>query len=300
MSVELSFPPVATTARPNAGPAAELVHVALAACRELFGADAVELVSSEPGITFGPIGPRVARDPRVVHTAHLPIGGIAVGVLKLSNPGGGRALSNSEILLLGGIARDLGQALERLQAEASAENVFRREGDFWTVAHAGALVHVRDAKGMRVLARLLESPGREIHALELESAAHAGLTALEGRDPVLDERSRRAIRTRLAELEDELEDAVARNDLGRGERARTESEFLRDELRRCTGLNGCTRVAASAAERARQNVTRALRGAIKRISDHHGALARHFDRTVRTGVFCCYAPDPRLPIRWQI
>src|SRR4029079_1170282 len=43
----------------------------------------------------------------------------------------------------------------------------RREVEYWTLQFGPDTCRVRDAKGMRHLSRLLESPGREIHALEL-------------------------------------------------------------------------------------------------------------------------------------
>jgi tetratricopeptide (TPR) repeat protein len=46
-------------------------------------------------------------------------------------------------------------------------NIFRREGDYWSVIFDGHTVHVRDLKGMRHLARLLADPGREYHVLDL-------------------------------------------------------------------------------------------------------------------------------------
>lgn len=49
-------------------------------------------------------------------------------------------------------------------------NVFRREGDYWTVIFDGRTVRVRDLKGMRYLARLLAEPGREFHVLDLIAA----------------------------------------------------------------------------------------------------------------------------------
>ena len=53
---------------------------------------------------------------------------------------------------------------------AASLNVFRREGDYWTVTFEAQTVHVRDLKGMRYLARLLADPGREFHVLDLVAA----------------------------------------------------------------------------------------------------------------------------------
>jgi hypothetical protein len=66
------------------------------------------------------------------------------------------------------------------------------------------------------------------------------------------------------------------------------------------GLGGRDRRAASSAERARVNVTRAIRAALGRIAEHSPALGRHLEATVRTGTFCSYVPDPRLPLTWQL
>src|SRR5215218_9465213 len=49
-------------------------------------------------------------------------------------------------------------------------NMFRREGDYWSVVFEGRTVRVRDLKGIRYLARLLANPGREFHVLDLVAA----------------------------------------------------------------------------------------------------------------------------------
>jgi hypothetical protein len=59
-------------------------------------------------------------------------------------------------------------------------------------------------------------------------------------------------------------------------------------------------VATSAAERARVNVTRAIRSALARIAKHSPALRRHLETTIRTGAFCSYTPDPGALRVWQI
>ena len=61
------------------------------------------------------------------------------------------------------------------------------------------------------------------------------------------------------------------------------------------GLGGRGRRAASASERARAGVTRALRQAIARIGQNHPRLGEHLGRTIRTGTYCAYVPDPRAP-----
>jgi hypothetical protein len=49
----------------------------------------------------------------------------------------------------------------------------------------------------------------------------------------------------------------------------------------------------SESERARINVTRAIRSAIAKIRDRAPAAAAHLDQAVRTGTRCCYSPPNR-------
>jgi tetratricopeptide (TPR) repeat protein len=197
------------------------------------------------------------------------------------------------------------------QPVASA-NVFRREGDYWSVIFDGHTVRVRDLKGMRYLARLLADPGREYHVLDLVAAetdrsgqvngSQAGDlpgSALGDAGEILDTQAKDAYRRRLAEIDDDIDQARATGDAERAAQADAERDFLVRELARAFGLSGRARRAASASERARAGVTRAVRQAIARISEHHPRLGEHLSRTIRTGTYCAYLPDPRASARWE-
>ena len=188
------------------------------------------------------------------------------------------------------------------------DNVFRREGDYWLVIFEEHTVRVRDLKGMRYLARLLADPGREYHVLDLvaaesstvaqgdsSQAARLRYSALGDAGEMLDPRAKDAYRRRLAEIDDDIDQALAIGDTERTAQAEAERDFLVRELTRAVGLGGRDRRAASASERARAAVTRAIRQAIARIGEHDPALEEHFSRTIRTGTYCAYLPDPRIP-----
>ena len=38
-------------------------------------------------------------------------------------------------------------------------------------------------------------------------------------------------------------------------------------------------------------MTKGVKAALRRISDHHAALGRHLTASIKTGTFCSYAPD---------
>ena len=48
-----------------------------------------------------------------------------------------------------------------------SENVFRKQGEYWTIAYSGTILRLRDSKGLRYLARLLRHPGERRTAPEL-------------------------------------------------------------------------------------------------------------------------------------
>ena len=192
--------------------------------------------------------------------------------------------------------------LERIEVAASATtetNVFRREGDYWSVLFDGQTVRVRDLKGMRYLAQLVAHPGREFHVLDLVAAETGQRTSLGDAGAILDERAKAAYRRRLAEIEDDIEQARALEDAGREAQADAERDFLVRELAGGVGLGGRDRRAASASERARSGVTRAIRQGIARIGEHHPRLGEHLDRAVRTGTYCAYAPEPGDRPTWR-
>jgi hypothetical protein len=177
----------------------------------------------------------------------------------------------------------------------------RREGDIWSVAHGAESVRLRDMKGIHYLAVLLREPGRELHALDVVGA---DVGADEGVGAALDPQLRRAHRERLMDLRAELTDAEECNDVGRAEMLRLEIEEhvaeLADELGRMAAAGGGQRRAGSIAERARLNVTRALRKAIDRITADCPRLGHHLSHSIQTGRVCTYREDPTYPVRWRI
>ena len=210
-------------------------------------------------------------------------------------------------------------ARQKVRRHPPGGNRLRREGEYWTVCYNGSVAHLKDAKGLRYLARLLGHPGREFHVIDLEtaisqpdrSASRAACGRAGAGEPrvrpdlgdageLLDARAKAAYKARLADLAAELEDAERCHDAGRAARVAAERDFLVAELARAVGLGGRDRRAASHAERARLNVTRAIRAAMANLARANPPLGRHLAATIRTGRYCSYTPDPRVPISWEL
>jgi hypothetical protein len=177
---------------------------------------------------------------------------------------------------------------------------------------------LKDRKGLQYLATLLERPDVEIHAIDLvsgpvdaaargRSSGGAGgedaeISVTDGGDAgaLLDPEAKAAYRERVVELREDLEEAERFHDVERAARLREELDFIGAELARAVGLGGRDRRAGNAAERARVNVTRAIRGAVRAIAEHDARLGHHLERSVRTGVFCVYKPGPGGPDSWRV
>lgn len=154
-------------------------------------------------------------------------------------------------------------------------------------------------KGLRYLADLLANPGVERHALDLvdrveglgevdrRSLGHAGAS--------LDGAARTAYRARIEELRSEVGDALAAGNDDVAMQKQEELDRFVSELAAAFGLGGRERHVGSVPEKARLNVTRALRAAIGKIAEVVPVAAGALDRDVRTGLYCAYEPagEPR-------
>lgn len=183
---------------------------------------------------------------------------------------------------------------------------FCQEGEFWTLAHAGGVCRLRDGKGVRYIAHLLQHPQEEITAMDLESVVgelgdeSRALVQAAARSSgkILDEKAHRALLQSLDDLRTELDEA-RENDLGR-ERLQSQIEMIETEIEAAVGLGGRMRDLTREGENIRLRVTRAIRDAIRRITESLPVIGHHLHRHIRTGGSCSYTPDPGHRIVWRI
>jgi hypothetical protein len=264
------------------------------------------------------INERMGARPWTAHSRH----DLADALRARNAPGDGRRAAELDEIALAA-ARSMGMTVLEARISASGADaaagradtetgVFRREGDYWTIAFDGESVRMKHSKGLAYIARLLSRPGIEVHAVDLASggsaangvsaaaATEAGLRVADAdAGPALDATAKAAYRARAEELRSELAEAEEWNDSERAARIRAELDALASQLASSVGLGGRDRTSSSASERARISVTRAIRSALERLAGESPSLARHLEATVRTGTYCSYTPDPRAPITWQ-
>lgn len=175
-------------------------------------------------------------------------------------------------------------------APASLSPVLILDGEIWTIrASDGSELRFKDSRGFRMLSRLIAEPGRDMHVMLL---AGEGIDAgdLGSAGEVIDRRAIAKYKDRIEDLRDGIEEAEGFGDANRAEKLREELDFLVRELAAGVGLGGRSRKAAAAAERARVNVQRRLKDAIRRVAEQDAPLGEYLSWTIRTGTFCSYRP----------
>src|ERR1700737_4952756 len=202
--------------------------------------------------------------------------------------------------------------------------VFRKESEYWTGGYGGNAFRLKDTRGLGYLTHLLRHPAIEFHVLDLfggiasrredeirqsvqgltrgaEDLEKAGIhiTGLGDAGEMLDEQAKVGYRRRLSELREEFEEAKEFGNVERAEHAEKEIDALTRELSRAVGLGGRNRRAASASERARQTINKAIKSVLDRIAQSDATLGEIFSRCIKTGTFCSYQPDPDFPVAWE-
>ncbi len=203
----------------------------------------------------------------------------------------------------------------------SQENTFRREGDFWTLVFQKQVLRLKHCHGLLFVAHLLQHPDRDFHVAQLvallpSAGAHhtdavyisrsererLGIHSVAGADsnPLLDPTAKAEYRRRIEELREDLEQARRFNDRARTAELEKELEFIGLELSRAVGAGGRDRKHRAENERARVNVTNAIRTLTQKITKEHPSFGRLLRLTIRTGTFCSYRPDPGSTPGWRL
>jgi tetratricopeptide (TPR) repeat protein len=199
----------------------------------------------------------------------------------------------------------------RGQTTSSLETaLFARNGEVWTLGYHGRLFPLRHVKGLSYIQHLLLHPQEEFWAQDLASEppevqslerleADLPIRAPADLGPMLDPQAKLEYRSKLQELRQEVEEEGERGNVQRAEEIKNEIDFLQRELAHALGLHNRDRRAGSPAERARLNVTRAIKSAVQRILAHDTELGNLLARSLRTGTHCSYSPGSGEHLRWQ-
>lgn len=186
-------------------------------------------------------------------------------------------------------------------APAQRTATLRRDGESWRIAIGGQEAMVGATMGFEYLSTLIRSSGTDWHVLDLYATIGGVPVVVEGHGgEMLDDTARSAYQARHRDLTGDLEQATADADRGAMERIGDEMAMLEQEVLAAFGLGGRARTMDDPVERARVNVRRSISRAFDRIGDQLPDLADHLRRSVQTGRFCQYSPDPTAPLEWDL
>jgi CBS domain-containing protein len=200
----------------------------------------------------------------------------------------------------------------------SSDYVFRRQQYFWNIVFEGKPILLKDGKGLRYIAYLLQSPGKSIHVSTLQAASEGqqlnpsskiygdmsgeqledyDLTISQGlgdAGTTLDPRAISQYKEHCQSLRDELQEAKAFNDLQRAATLQEQIDMISDQLKSDMGLGGKARKSADSKEKIRKAVTNRIKDSLKKIQKENRSLGLHLSKAIETGTFCSYSPEKSI------
>jgi hypothetical protein len=203
--------------------------------------------------------------------------------------------------------------------------ILQDHGDYWRIAYGSKEARLKDMKGVKYLAYLLQNPNKEIKAYALaaqfaiagqrdylkpinksikdtnDDYEHAELEdkPMQGVDEDLDEKAKKELREHLQKLSIERNNAEANHDPATIQRINSEAKQIEDRLKSGLGLFDRSRKFATPDERARKAVTNAINAAIKKICHYLPDLTSEL-KNIKTGDTCSYRADPSNSPAWEI
>jgi hypothetical protein len=179
------------------------------------------------------------------------------------------------------------------EAAAADQNVFRRDGDTWTLVFAGKRATLVDSLGLRCLVHVVASRPRDIGVVALKALATGNrpVKPLDGFEAV-DAAAREGYRRAYEDLVVQLEDATAFGDATRQGQIREQMALLAREVQAAQGFSGRTRKEKDRSASVRTSVKNAIDRTLGILNKQHPELARHLGIFVSTGDAVRYAPTP--------
>ena len=199
----------------------------------------------------------------------------------------------------------------------ASENLFLREGDYWTLKFgSNQPIRLKDSVGLVYIHHLIQHPGYEFPVLMLvqqtRGAAAVGrtTTAAEAKDadlspndssgmgPLMDDQALQEYRERIKDLKEDIAEAEQNNNPEAAANAREEKQLVESEISEAFGLGGQPRPVGSPQEKARKSVSEAIHRALKNIRTLDSHLGNHLTNSINTGVRVSYSPEPA--VAWHL
>jgi hypothetical protein len=128
-------------------------------------------------------------------------------------------------------------------------------------------------------------------------SADSSLISIEEDDPILDFQAMAEINNKLNWLEEQIEEAMNENDIGKEDYLKAEKKAILEHLSQASNISGKSRQFIDEGEKARKRVAVAIRRALEAIEKENTDLWRHLNSYINTGYHCSY--EPSEDIEWS-
>ena len=173
-------------------------------------------------------------------------------------------------------------------------NSFVLEDGLWTLTFDGIKKVIKDKRGMREIAVLLEHPHAEFPAAYLAALARGVCGDSKWQPSIVYEDHREEVAeigNALKLNKDEAKEAEQKGDAARLQKLAADREMLREERGSLQGLGGRPRRQVDDFRKLYQQQQKAIARSIKKIEEVHKELARHLDAFINTDGSFRYEPD---------
>lgn len=236
--------------------------------------------------------------------------------------------------VLRGIVQDYANEVQarrergELVVVAQGKNIFRKDGDSWTIQFGGKLIGKPHADGLYYISQMLRLPNRPLSAPDLRAlygawkadpraplrsdAADVVLAACRetGEDPdalrpqagdlgeMIDGPTVASCQAELSRLQALRSEAAQRGDEAAAARHREQIEQIERYLGGARGLGGRRRSVKDAGKIANDAVRNAIERTLEDLAGAHPALHEHFRRFLAFGGRYCYSPG--TAVEWEL
>ena len=198
------------------------------------------------------------------------------------------------------------------------EDIFRFNGDFWTVRYKGKEKFIKHTKGMDYIAYLFRHQAQDIHSMELYQAITEGIPDTDTRmskmsskkiesDEGLSKEDKekykmltpevlKTLENHRKQLETSRDKAMMENDSAKEAEISSELEKIENYIKKNTNKWGKPRDFPDRTEKMRISINKAIKTAKNNIDKVHKELFSHIDKYLETGTYNIYRPE--IPIIW--
>lgn len=159
--------------------------------------------------------------------------------------------------------------------QAFKENIFHKEGNFWTVKFQGKIERITHCVGFSYVSFLISKQGRTFKTTEFLSLYHKKPITLASGDNQLDDEAKEHYKKALDDIEFQLEEAKKNKDSGKQQKLEEDKAFLIAELAKAAGYSNHKKKLNSEFDKHRLSIGKAIVRSIKKIDAYLPELAEH-------------------------